>query len=44
MFLLAIISFINNCCNFNVDFLCLVDSVAICGVGSRVGLLEIIYF
>ena len=43
----AIISFINSCCNFNLDFLCLigvasvagfgVGSVATSGVGSAVG-------
>ena len=35
-FLLAILSFINFCCNFNLDFLCLVGvaSVAYSGVGS----------
>ena len=39
-FLLAIISFIISCCNFNLDFLCLVRSVANSGVGSRVGILS----
>ena len=53
IFLLAIISYLNTCCNFNLDFLCLVGSATISGVGSRVGpvlefylnvLLEIICF
>ena len=33
----AIISFIHSYCNFNLDFLCLVDSVATSGVDSGVG-------
>ena len=34
--MLAIISFINSCSNFNLDFLCLDGSFASCGVVSRV--------
>ena len=30
------ISFINSCRSFNLDFLCLVGSVASCGVSSGV--------
>ena len=37
---MAIISFINSCCNFNLDFLCLVGSIATSGVGSCVGILS----
>ena len=38
-------SFINSCCNFNLDLLRLVGSVATSGVGSCVEiLLEIICF
>ena len=33
---LARISFINICCNFSLDFLCLVGSIASSGVGSGV--------
>ena len=45
----AVISFINSCCNFDLDLLCLVGCVAGSGVRSRVGilskfLLEIICF
>ena len=36
----AIISFINSCCNFNLDFFYLVVSVAISDVGSYVGILS----
>ena len=36
-FSLAITSFINSCCNFNLDLLCLIGSVTSSGVGSRVG-------
>ena len=39
-FLSAIISFINSCCNFNLDFFCLVGSVSSFGVDSRVGILS----
>ena len=38
--MLAIISLINSCCKFNLDFLCLVGYVASSGVGSRVGILS----
>ena len=34
------ISLINSCCNFNLDFLYLFGSVAGSGVGSRVGILS----
>ena len=38
--MLAIISFINSCCNFNLALLCLVGSVASSGVCSRFGILS----
>ena len=36
----AIISFISSCCNFNLDFFCLVSSAASPSVSSRVGILS----
>ena len=36
--MLDIISLLNSCCNFNLDFLCLAASFASSGVGSGVGL------
>ena len=36
----AIISFISSCCNFNLDFFCLVSSAASSSVSSRIGILS----